>query len=74
MTQIKQVRKTKKDIQATLSEESEQLVDKKVSEEVELILKQNDRALQPFVQYTEAGVVARVRLVRTGAQPGVDIE
>jgi len=54
--------KTKQKI--TPQEELEREVDKKCAGEIEKVLKDNARALQPFIERTEFAEVARVRLAR----------
>ena len=37
--------------------------EKKVAEEIQVVLEANGMALQPFIQYSEYGMIPRVRLV-----------
>jgi len=62
----KQVHKTKEDVkdEMSLGEEREQITDKACADEIEVVLKQYNRALQPFLVHSENGDFPRVRLVR----------
>lgn len=64
----KQNHPTAEEIKHQISEEAEQKIDQTVAEEIEAILKKNNRALQPFLQRTEVATVARVRLVRSNPE------
>jgi len=55
---------TKMKQKITPQEELDREVDKKCAGEIEKVLKDNSRALQPFIERTEFAEVARVRLAR----------
>ena len=64
----KQNHPTAEEVKHQISEEAEQKIDQSVAEEIEVILKKNNRALQPFIQHTEVASIARVRLVRSNPE------
>lgn len=73
-TATKQNHPTAEEIKHQVSETAEQVIDKKVADEIETILKANNRALQPFIQHTEVASIARVRLVRSNPDAENEVE
>lgn len=72
----KQVHKTKEEVkdEMSLGEERAQADDKACADELEVVLKQYNRALQPFLVNTENGNFPRVRLVRVPAKTDAEVE
>ncbi len=70
--------KTKKEFKqiekgVSKDESKEELTDKECAQEIDSILKSKGRGLQPFIERTDFGEVARVRLVRVKVElPNLD--
>lgn len=45
-------------------QEEERIEMEKVSKDIQVVLESNKFALQPFLQYTEYGIVPRVKLIK----------
>lgn len=70
----KQVHKSAEEVSVELADQKEAQIDQDVANQIEKILKDNDRALQPFIPDDHTfGIFPRVRLVRQVA-PKEDVE
>lgn len=72
--QNKQKHLTPNEVADTMVEEKEQGIDKTCAAEVEEVLKRHNRGLQPFIERSEFGSQARVRLARLPVQESTDVE
>lgn len=68
----KQEHKSPEEVAGEMEQVKEEGINKRTAEQIENILKENERGLQPFLSITENGIIPRVRLVRMAPQPEVN--
>lgn len=70
----KQEHKSAEDVAMTLEQQKEQAIDQECSKEIEQVLLKYNRALQPFIAYSEFNVSPRVRLTYQEANVETNVE